>query len=79
MDAIRAKVRASRVQPGYGNAEQISLDAVYSSDPNTENYDYATATPSAHFDMVIQNPAAQGFFVYGEEYIVTFEPAKAKE
>lgn len=41
-----------------------------------ENYDYSQATPQAKLNMVINNPAAFGFFEEETEYIVTFEKAE---
>jgi hypothetical protein len=77
---IRAKMRVSfKGDPGYSHPgqeiAQVNLAAVYSSDPESENYSYAKATPTANLSMTITNPEAIGFFEPGAEYVVTFERA----
>jgi hypothetical protein len=58
---------------GAKAAEQVLLGAVYSSDPNSENYSFSKYTPSASLSMHITNPEAFDFFVEGAQYRLTFE------
>lgn len=85
MAAIRAKMRAWTVIPGSLAAdgtkasEQVTLSAVYSSDPGSENYSYSQATPNATLQMYISNPDAFDFFEPGAEYVLTFEKVESGE
>jgi hypothetical protein len=78
---IKAKMRVWSNKPGSlasdGSkaSEQVTLSAVYSSDPNSENYSYSQATPNANLSMYISNPEAFDFFQEGDEIVVTFEKA----
>jgi len=71
---IRAKLRAESVVNyestvnGEKSSEQICLRAVYSSDPNSENYAWSKFTPNAELTMTITNPSAWGHFEVGKEY-----------
>lgn len=79
---IKAKMQVYSVKPGSlaadGSkaAESVGLSAVYSSDPNSENYSYSQATPNATLSMWISNPQAFDFFEEGKQYILTFERAE---
>jgi hypothetical protein len=53
-------------------SEQVSFMAVYSSDPQSENYAWSQATPAASMSMTITNPQAFGHFVSGTDYYVDF-------
>lgn len=72
----RAKMRCNSITKS-GNekfpAVQISLGAVYSNDPESENRSFASATPSADVRINIDagRPAAQAFEL-GAEYYVDF-------
>lgn len=80
---IRCKLRVSSVNPVTHDdagtvvktSEAIALDAVYSSDPASENAQWAKYTPSARFTMQIDNPSAFGHFAVGQEFFVDFTPA----
>jgi hypothetical protein len=82
---IRAKMRVWSNKPGSlasdGSkaSEYVTLGAVYSSDPNSENYSYSQATPNASLTMGISNAEAFDFFEEGSEYVLTFEKAEKAE
>jgi len=77
---ITAKMKCSTVKEnGEGEnkySEEITLYAVYSDDPTSENYSFSQATPSAGVTMTITNKSAWGAFVQDQEYLVNFSPAK---
>lgn len=54
----------------------VRLSAVYSDDPNDPNHRWSEATPWGDLQMGISNPAAQGFFEEGEEYLLEIRPAE---
>lgn len=61
--------------------EEVELQAVYSSDPESPNYEWAQATPAGNLTMTISNPEAWGFFEPGAEYrlrITKHIPANAR-
>ena len=76
---VRARMQAYTVKPGSIDekdgiqSEIVTLSAVYSSDPESENWSYSQATPSANLTMFINNHAAFGFFKEGKQYKLTFE------
>jgi hypothetical protein len=76
---IKAKMQVYANKPGSLDtdgkkmSEQVSLSAVYSADPESENYSFSKATPGAYLNMTISNPEAFDYFEEGKEYIVTFE------
>lgn len=78
---IKAKMQVWTNKPGSLAAdgtkasEQVTLSAVYSNEPGSENYSYSQATPNAQLSMYISNPQAFGFFEEGKQYILTFEKA----
>lgn len=69
---LRAKMRCDSIEPG----EYVRLSAVYSSDPDSENYSWSQATPSGQLNMYITNPEAQGKFEVGKEYYIDISPAE---
>jgi hypothetical protein len=71
---IRAKFYCERAEKPYEGTEVVSFQAV--TDGSEENKSFAQFTPSANAILSIDNPAAQGKFVQGEEYYVDFTPAK---
>jgi hypothetical protein len=71
---IRAKVRCN-ITDKTDTYEALRFDAVYSSDPATENYSFSQATPALGLNMTISNPTALGQFVNGAEYYLDFTPA----
>lgn len=79
---VRAKFKVSAIEP-YSNPttgeviqKQVRLDAVYSSDPASENYSWSKYTPSGSASLTITNPDAFNQFVVGEEYFLDFTPVK---
>jgi hypothetical protein len=57
-----------------GESENVTISAVYSDDPNSENKQWAKYTPCFELRMTIDNPGAQGKLIKGEEYFVDFIP-----
>jgi len=80
---IEAKLQCVSVQEFYSpgtaskkTGESVTLNAVYSSDPESPNHAWSIATPSAQFTLHISNPQAWDAFKGGEEWVVTLSPAK---
>ncbi len=76
---LRAKLRVSEVlhrKDGNGETsmETVKLVAVYSDDEGSENKQWSTWTPSASFEMQINNPNAFGKLSSGHEFYVDFIP-----
>lgn len=81
---LRAKLRVSEVlhrkgENGETTMEIVKLQAVYSNDENSENKKWSTWTPSASFEMQINNPEAFGKLSSGHEFYVDFIPVEQKE
>lgn len=75
---LRAKFHCNSVTDfGYGSQE-VKLSAVYDSEHNTENNQFAQATPNGTLTMTIDNPNAKGFFKPGLEYFLDFQEAPKK-
>ena len=55
--------------------ETVRLNAVYSADPESQNYSWSKWTPSGVVQMTITNPDAQGKFEVGKEYYLDITPA----
>lgn len=73
---IRAKLVCEHVD-FYDGAKSFNLRAVYSDDENSENKSFATATPSAHLNIVVNDTTrAVDFFEKGKEYYLDFSPAE---
>ncbi len=53
--------------------ESIELAAVSAKGEDDPNRDWASATPTGHLTMTIQNPEAWGYVVPGAQYRVTIE------
>lgn len=75
---LRAKMRVQSVtreidSDGGIEAEWVKLIAVYG-DKGTENAKWAQWTPSANFEIQINNPEAIGKLSRGHEYFVDFTP-----
>ena len=75
---LRAKMRVTSVlqsKDAHGGTEQeiVKLTAVTSHD-GTANAEWAKWTPSANFEIYINNPAAHGHLSKGHEYYVDFTP-----
>ncbi len=78
---LRAKLRVSEVlhrknPDGTTGSEEVKLQAVYSDDPESENKQWSTWTPSANFSMEINNPSAFGKLASGHEFYVDFIPCE---
>lgn len=72
MSNIRAKFRCHFVQ-STGSSEIVHMSPVYSSDPESENAQWAKATPGGQLTMHIDNPLAQGNIEQGKEYFIDIE------
>lgn len=77
---LRAKLRVSEVlhrkdENGETTMEIVKLAAVYSNNENNENKKWSIWTPSASFEMQINNPQAFGKLSSGHEFYVDFTPA----
>lgn len=59
------------------NSEIVQLNAVYSE--TGVNKTWAQSTPSGSLNLTIDNPAAQGFFKKGKEYILIIREAQPGE
>lgn len=76
---LRCKVRVSEVlhvkeSDGTTNQERVKLCAVY--DGSEENKQWSKWTPSANFELYINNAAAFGKLSNGHEFYIDFTPAK---
>ena len=76
---LRCKMRVQSVllsknDKGEIESEQVKLSAVYGTG-ETENAKWTKWTPSASFDIQINNPDAMGKLSKGHEYFVDFTPA----
>jgi hypothetical protein len=79
---MRAKMRVSSIQENKDKdnnkiQERLMFDAVYSSDPTSENAQWSKYTPYAHMEMVVDNPGAWNHFTVGQEVFVDFTPVPA--
>lgn len=76
---LRAKMRVTEVlrsieADGSTGNERVKLTAVYGAE-GTDNAQWSKWTPSASFDIWINNPAAFGTLANGHEFYVDFTPA----
>lgn len=73
---IRAKFVCNAKIPSYGSTTVV-LNAVYSSDPNSENKAFTDATPSGNIQISIADdkPALEAFQI-GQAYYIDFTPAE---
>lgn len=76
---LRAKVRVysvmqSKAADGSTENETVVLVAVYG-EKGSENAEWAKYTPSARFEITINNPDAIGKLSKGSEYFIDFIPA----
>ena len=84
--AVRCKMRVTEVvhsldSKGDVEQERVQLTAVYGQG-DIENATWAKYTPSAHFEISINNPAAMNKLSKGGEFYVDFtpvRPAKSKD
>jgi len=75
MESVRAKFKVGCKQECPSGATQISMHAVYSSDPNHENKVFTDETPSGNFILNITKPGTAAFFEIGQEYYLDFTKA----
>lgn len=78
MSVLRCKVRVNTVYhaknaDGTTDHEVVKLTAVYSG--SEENKQWSKWTPSASFELQINNPEAFGKLSNGHEFYVDFIPA----
>ena len=78
--AVRCKMRVTEVlqslnSQGTIDQERVKLTAVYGQG-DTENATWAKYTPSANFEIYINNPEAMGKLSKGGEFYVDFTPVK---
>ncbi len=74
---VRAKFVCNAKIPNYGNTTTVHFNAVYSSDPNSENKAFSDATPSGSLVISIANDKpALGLFEQGKAYYLDFTPAE---
>lgn len=64
---------------GEPESEQVRLMAVYSDDPQSENAQWSKWTPSASFEITINNPKAFGTLARDHEFYVDFTPANTSD
>jgi len=57
----------------------VKLSAVYDSEHNTENNQFAQATPSGQLTMTVDNPNAKGFFKPGSQYYLDIQEAPKQQ
>lgn len=85
MPTLRCKMQVSEVllvkdNEGAINQERVKLFAVHGGSSATEeNKQWSKYTPSANFEIYINNPAAMGKLSSGHEFFVDFTPAKGNE
>lgn len=71
--SVRAKFIVETKDSGeFGN---VTLRAVYSTDPNHENKQFWDSTPAGEIHMHITNEKAFKQFELGKEYYIDFTPA----
>ena len=49
------------------------MNPVYSTDPEHENRQFAQASPSGKFELMVENPAVMDYVKEGYEYRITIE------
>lgn len=70
---VVAKFKVASVAETSSDHRNVTMAAVYSSDPAHENYSWSKWTPSGSINMSITNPEAFNQFEAGAEYMVTFK------
>lgn len=73
MERVRAKFQVLEVGRRAWGGQVVRAQAVYGG--GEENRSFAAATPQGSFEIVVDNPAVEGFFEPGSEVYVTFEQA----
>lgn len=80
---IRAKMSCESVVnyestvSGEKYSETVRLRAVYSPNPESENYSWSKYTPCGEVSLTISNPNAWGKFEVSKEYFVDFTLVEA--
>lgn len=72
--AVRAKLKLTEVTETAWGSKKLRFDAQYAPDV-PEDQRFQKATPSAHAEFCIDNPAALEQFKLGDVYYVDFSPA----
>lgn len=77
---LRCKMRVDSVthdinENGEIGNEKVTLRAVYGDNPDSENAQWSKWTPSATFEIHINNPDAFGKLTKSHEFYVDFTPA----
>ena len=80
---LRCKMRVQSVTHNIGpsgevESEEARLMAVYSDKPDSENAQWSKWTPSADFNITINNPDAFGQLSRDHEFYVDFTPASVE-
>lgn len=82
---VRAKFRVDSITAGEATqpdgtktkvSEELRFSAVYSPDPNSENYSWSKWTPAGQLSMTVTNPDAFDHFKVGEEVYLTLSPIR---
>lgn len=78
---MRAKLKITAVH-SFEGMDRLEMTAVcrsdsYPEDGSDEDNTYAKFSPTAKFEISIQNPALLGKFAVGEKYYVDFTKADA--
>lgn len=79
---VRAKFKLERYETTLSGTQEMRtliLHPVYGSDPDSENRQWWTYTPSGEIKLGTVNPAAWEQFTLGAEYYVDFTPALQTE
>jgi hypothetical protein len=81
---MRCKLKVSEVthtldEKGQTTQERVKLNAVYDSDPTSENAQWSKWTPNANFEIYINNPSAFNQLSSGHEFYVDFTPCDQGE
>ncbi len=77
MSKTRAKFICHYIAPHSDGSHTIHMQAVYSSDPDSENRKFSDATPNGHLQMSIK--AGGPLFKQGAEYFLDFSEAPASK
>ncbi len=74
---LRAKFTVTSILRNYQfEGETITMNPVYSPDPESENHAFWKASPNGELKMTISNPDAVGKLELGKEYYIDFAEAK---
>jgi len=76
---MRAKFYVQSVKDMGNNYKEVELSAVYAGDKNSEDNQFASATPSGSLKMIISNPneEVQNFFKPQKSYYLDFSEAQS--